>query len=131
MKQTELKPIVRKDHYQLIADYLHKRSYQSAVDRNNAAKLEKELKRASLVNPEDFPDDAIGLYSKVKVKTRERNDIQEMVLVTPDEVNLKENKISVMAPISIALLGFRQGQEISWKMPTGMRTYDILEVRNQ
>ncbi len=125
-----MQPILRCDDYQFLSQYLDGRIYASHVDRSNAQKLRSELKRARVVSPLEFPGDVIRLNSRVSVRNEERNDVMELVLVTPDKVNQKQNLISVMAPISIALLGFRQGQRITWKMPTGLRTYTILQVDN-
>jgi len=53
------------------------------------------------------------------------------MLVTPDRANIKDRKISVMAPIGTALLGFRQGNKIKWKVPAGKKTFTIVNVTNE
>jgi len=54
----------------------------------------------------------------------------ELMIVTPDRANIKEKKISIMAPIGTALIGFRQGQKVKWKVPSGNKMFTILEVSN-
>ena len=54
----------------------------------------------------------------------------ELTIVTPDRANIKEKKISIMAPIGTALIGFRQGQKVKWKVPSGNKMFTILEVSN-
>ena len=54
----------------------------------------------------------------------------ELMIVTPDRANIKEKKISIMAPIGTALIGFRQGQKVKWKVPAGYKMFTILEVSN-
>ncbi|HEU4573782.1 MAG TPA: GreA/GreB family elongation factor, partial [Chitinophagaceae bacterium] len=130
MQKTIPTPVIRQDDYQLLSSYIDKNVFLSAIERNNVQKLKGELERSQVVNTDEFPGDTVRLYSRVKIRTEERGDTMEMTLVPPGEVDRKANKISILAPISIALLGFRQGQRVTWKMPTGLRTYTILEVYN-
>jgi regulator of nucleoside diphosphate kinase len=51
--------------------------------------------------------------------------------VTPDKANIKEQKISIFAPIGTALIGFRRGQKINWQVPAGKKTFTIVEVSNE
>ena len=55
----------------------------------------------------------------------------ELMLVTPDKADIKEKRISVMAPIGTALIGFRKGQKVKWQVPAGKKTFTILEVINE
>jgi regulator of nucleoside diphosphate kinase len=51
--------------------------------------------------------------------------------VTPDKADIKEKKVSVMAPLGTALIGFKKGQRVKWQMPAGKKTFTILEVINE
>jgi regulator of nucleoside diphosphate kinase len=53
-----------------------------------------------------------------------------LVVVIPEQANIKEKKISVMAPIGTALLGFRQGEQVAWDVPSGRKTFTIMQVIN-
>src|SRR5690606_25599508 len=52
-------------------------------------------------------------------------------LVYPRDANIRENKISVLAPLGSALLGLSEGQEVEWLMPGGARRLKILDVAYQ
>ncbi|WP_207510950.1 GreA/GreB family elongation factor [Longitalea luteola] len=123
--------ILRKDDHKLLTSYLNGVKPKTAFDRRNAVVLKAELKRAKVVEKEDFPNDAIRINSTVRVKTEGTDDIMEITIVTPEKANIREGKISVMAPIGTALIGFRQGQQVSWQMPSGKKTYLILDVINE
>ena len=103
---------------------------QSTFDRRNAEELTAELKKATLVNKNNFPEDVVGLNSKVRIKAEGKSEEMELMIVTPDRANIKEKKISIMAPIGTALIGFRQGQKVKWKVPSGNKMFTILEVSN-
>ena len=130
MQQSKNSLVLRRDDYEIILSYLRSSSQKHYFDRKNAEELKLELKKAKLVGPEKFPVDVVRLNSKVKVQEDQNNSIMEFTLVTPDKADIKERKISVMAPIGAALIGFRQGQKVKWQVPSGKKTFTIMEVRN-
>ncbi len=130
MKPLNNQLIVTKNDYKVLLTYLNGGNGRSAFDRRNAEELRAELKKAKLVNEKDFPPDAVRINSMVRVKAQGKNDVMEFTLVTPDRANIKEKKISLMAPIGTALIGFRKGQQVRWQVPAGKRYFTILDVRN-
>ena len=130
MKKIKNNLVLRKDDYSLLVSYLNNARRQSTFDRRNAEELTAELKKATVVNKNDFPQDVVRLNSKVRIKAEGKSEEMELILVTPDKANIKEKRISIMAPIGTALIGFRQGQKVKWKVPAGNKTFMILEVSN-
>jgi regulator of nucleoside diphosphate kinase len=131
MQNRNNKLVLTRDDYKLLTSLLNGRRGKTASDRKNAEDLKAELKKAMLVNTDKFPPDIVRLNSKVTIKAEDKNEIMELMLVTPDNANIKQKKISILAPIGTALIGFRQGQKIKWQVPAGKRTFTILEVSNQ
>lgn len=131
MQKINNQLVLRKDDYKLLLSYLNGRYGKTAFDRRNAEDLHAELKKAKLVNKDDFPVDVVRLNSKVRIKAEGKEELMELMLVTPDKADIKEKKISIMAPIGTALIGFRQGQKIKWQVPSGKKTFTILEVNNE
>ena len=130
MKKIKNNLVLRKDDYSLLVSYLNNARRQSTFDRRNAEELTAELKKATVVNKNDFPKDVVRLNSRVRIKAEGKSEEMELILVTPDKANIKEKRISIMAPIGTALIGFRQGQKVKWKVPAGNKTFMILEVNN-
>ena len=96
---------------------------------NDIEKLISELNRAKIMEPMQIPGDIITMHSIVKVKYIDNNKDFTLQLVYPEEANIKENKISIFAPIGIALLGYKKGDIINWKTPGGnvkIKIEDIL-----
>jgi len=110
---------------------LNHRNGKTVFDRRNAEELQSELKKAKIVEREEFPIDVVRLNSTVKIKAEDHDKIMEIILVTPDKADIKENKISIMAPVGTALIGFRQGQKVKWAVPGGKKTFTIVEVKNR
>ena len=120
--------VLRKDDYEYLMAYLNGGWNNTSFDRKHAEDLKAELKKANLVNKANFPPDVVRLNSKVKIKAE--HAIMELMIVTPDKANFKERKISILAPIGTALLGFREGQKVKWRVPGGLKNFSILEVIN-
>ena len=131
MKKINKELVMLADDYNLLISYLKGRKGKTAFDRQNAEDLLAELKRAKLVNKDDFPLDVVRINSTVKVKAEEKEKILEFMLVTPDKADIKDKKISIMAPIGTALIGFKKGQQVKWQMPAGQKTFTIMDVINE
>lgn len=130
MQKTKENLVLLKDDYKLLISYLNSWHRRSAFDRRNAEELHSELKKAKLVGKDAFPLDVVRLNSTVSIKAEGKEEIIEIMLVTPDKANIKEKKISIMAPIGAALIGFRQGQKVKWQVPGGKKTFTIVKVTN-
>jgi len=130
MQKLKNKLILLKEDFKLLKSYLNARWANSPFERKYVEALRAELGKANIVNKEDFPMDVVRLNSQVKIKTKGKEEIMEFSIVAPDKANFKEKKISIMAPIGTALIGFRQGQVVNWVVPGGKKTFTILEVCN-
>lgn len=131
MQKLKNKLILLREDYKLLMSYLNGWQRKSAFDRRNAEELHTELKKAKLVSKHAFPLDVVRLNSAVQIKTEDKDEIMKLILVTPDKADFKENKISIMAPVGTALIGFRQGQKVNWQVPGGKKTFTIMKVDNE
>ena len=130
MRQSINKPVLRKDDYEIIRSYLRNTQFKHFQDKKSVDDLYMELRKAKLVEPEHFPNDTVRINSKIKVRSEKDDNVIEFMIVVPDKANLKERKISFIAPIATAVIGFRQGQKVRWQVPSGLRTFTIMEVNN-
>ena len=94
-------------------------------------KLEHELDLAETVSPEEVPGDVITMRSKVRLKDLDTGEEMVYTLVFPSEANFDEGKISVLAPIGTAMLGYRVGSRIEWQVPSGLRRLKVEEILYQ
>jgi regulator of nucleoside diphosphate kinase len=104
---------------------------RNSTDREYLNKLEAELDRAEIVDPKDIPSDVITMRSKVRLKDLVSGQSATYSLVFPTEANFADGKISVLAPIGTAILGYRQGDTIEWPVPSGMRQLKVEEILYQ
>jgi regulator of nucleoside diphosphate kinase len=131
MTTTKSEIIIAREDYETLNAYVKGLVPAKAFDRKNAAMLEEELKKATLVNREEVPEDVVRLNSRVVITEGSKNKPIELVLVLPEKADIKERRVSVFAPIGTALLGFRQGEKIKWNVPSGSKTFTIMKVCNQ
>lgn len=127
--QTTKQPILltKKDH-EHIQYYLRNYYGRNAADRQSATALHQELKRAQLIDNDKLPAGVVRLGSRVKVRELGTNTVLELVIVTPDQANSKEKRISVLSPLGTALIGFCRGVTVKWKVPAGEKLFFIEEV---
>ena len=123
---TEQLMIVQKE-----LDLLKKHLKDSNLSDYNKQKLLVELGSAKVVGEGELPDDAVCIDSEVEIQEIESGQRFNFQIVFPSEANMRKNKISVFAPIGIALLGYRIGAKVQWEMPNGLKTFTILKVTHK
>ncbi len=93
--------------------------------------LEEELSRASVVESREIPPDVITMNSKVRLRDRDTGEDMTLSLVFPQDADIEEGKISILAPVGTGMLGYRVGDILEWKVPAGLRKLEILEILYQ
>jgi regulator of nucleoside diphosphate kinase len=100
-------------------------------DKKHLRELEEELLRAEVVAPVDIPKDIITMNSKVRLKDLDSGEQIIYSLVFPNEADISQNRISILAPIGTALIGYRVGDTIEWEVPAGLRRLKVEEILYQ
>lgn len=93
--------------------------------------LERELDRARVVPSKKIPHNVITMNSKVLLKDLDSGEQMIYTLVYPSEANLTENKISILAPVGTAILGFREKDIIEWSVPDGLVRLEVEKILYQ
>lgn len=99
-----------------------------ARDRGDLLDLVDELNRAQVVAPTDVPPDVVTMNSKVRLVDLDQGTTHEYTLVYPQDADFSAGKISIVAPIGAALLGYRVGDVVEWEVPAGRRRLRIEEL---
>ena len=93
--------------------------------------LEAELARSKSVAANKVPPDVITMYSKAHLVDLDTGDELIYTLVFPHEADIRQGKISVLAPIGTAMLGYRVSDVFEWPVPDGLRRLQIKAVLYQ
>lgn len=102
----------------------------NAFDLEYLDTLEQEIDRADIVEPEAIPRDVVTMDSEVRLKDLDSGDVKVYRLVFPTQART-ENGVSILAPIGTAILGYRVGDIIEWRVPRGIKRLKVLEVLYQ
>jgi regulator of nucleoside diphosphate kinase len=96
------------------------------LDQAGPPALQAELDRAPIVSAHAVPSEGITMHSEVR--NRDITTSEEMVftLVYPRGANLEQGKISVMSSLGTALLGYRAGDVLDWRVPDGVRRVKVV-----
>ncbi len=101
------------------------------TSRDDLRGLQAELLQARVVVPMDVPPDVVTMNSKVRLRDLDEGEEVTYTLVFPDQANIEEGKISVVAPVGTAMLGHRVGDESEWEVPAGSVRLRVEEVLYQ
>jgi regulator of nucleoside diphosphate kinase len=102
-------------------DYSKLCSLISSSSQGLAAELEEEISRAEVLPLPEVPKDRVVMHSTVTVADLDSGSETGLTLVYPHEAKNGSGQVSVLAPMGIALIGLRQGQEYEWTMPNGRK----------
>jgi regulator of nucleoside diphosphate kinase len=130
MQKTNMQPVFRKDDFEILQARLQDDQRASTFTPDVVESLMADFRKGKLVSKEEFPADVVRLNSRVIVQEANKDKEMELTVVMPEEADIKQRKISVMAPVGVALIGFRQGQEVMWPVPGGRKKFRIKEVIN-
>ncbi len=103
-------------------------SYNGRIDLTHLA---GELSRAKIVDSKKIPPDVVTMNSRVGILDLDTNENMDYQLVFPRDADIEANKISILAPLGTAILGYRVGDEFEWEMPSGKRRLKIVEIHYQ
>ncbi|WP_338149232.1 GreA/GreB family elongation factor [Aequorivita vitellina] len=120
--------ILEKKEYVFLKRLLNVTSYYK--DENTKVSLKKlsgELTSAIIYDHEEMPDDVIRFNSSVTVQSGTWQT--EFQLVIPTERNIAANKISILAPMGSAVMGYAEGDSVIWNFPNGTKELKITSVK--
>ena len=120
--------ILSKGDFILLSSFI--KNHSAAFSNYSLKKLAVELETAKVVETEKLPNDAVRLNSEVNIIETGEKKGMKVKLVMPSEANVKENRISIFAPLSAAIIGYRKGDTIEWEVPSGIKKFKIIDVKN-
>ena len=90
--------------------------------------LRDELKGAEIVAPNRVPRTVVTMNSIVTLRDLETNERETYTLVYPEQADIANDRLSVLAPVGTAILGQRVGDELKWRVPAGWRRLKVQRV---
>lgn len=116
-----------------LGDLRENAEYQVAKERKDylmarLGQMKKRLADASMLNVEKIPHGEIAFGSKVTLKDLQRDSEVVYTLVSAEEADVSQGKISISSPIGRSLMGKRAGDCVEVKTPAGVREFEVLKL---
>lgn len=92
------------------------------------SKLEEVVGNARVIDESTIDTSKVSILSTVKIKNKKNGMTMVYTLVSEEEANLKDNKISVKSPIGQGLLGKKVGDTANVKAPAGAMEFEVLDI---
>ncbi|MDR3333186.1 MAG: transcription elongation factor GreA [Synergistaceae bacterium] len=92
------------------------------------SRLEYKLNKAKVIDFDDIDTSHANLGTTIVIQDLDKNASYTYMLVGTEESDPKENKISVSSPVGKAIIGKAVGDEISVRVPKGVRRLRIMEI---
>jgi regulator of nucleoside diphosphate kinase len=123
--------VVTQRDFERLRELLSERLKSRSESEQDQRALAEELDRATVVAPEAVPADTVTMNSTVRVEIVGSPEQVTWTIVYPHEASADEGRISVLAPLGTALMGYREGDTLEWNVPAGRRRYRVIEVIHQ
>lgn len=141
--QEELKRRIRVDRPKVVQDIAEARGhgdlsenaeYEAAKERQafiegRIKELNDKIARAQVINPADLDTDKVVFGAKVTLFDVDSGTEVTYRIVGEDEADIKDGKISVTSPVGKALIGHRLDDEVRIKVPSGLRIYEVIDIK--
>ena len=92
------------------------------------AKLEDTVANARVIDESRIDTSTIQILNRVTLKNKNTGKVVEYTLVSENEANLKEGKLSIGTPIAKALLGHKKGDEVDVTVPSGVIRFEVIDI---
>jgi regulator of nucleoside diphosphate kinase len=120
------KGIVTEADYHRLLELVH--SFRSENSAEYIRQLWQELKSFRLLPSKNVPPDVVTMNSQVLIKNIASGEEMVVTLVYPKDADIVERKVSVIAPIGIALIGNKEGDVVVCRGPSGGISYELVKV---
>ncbi|TDE43820.1 GreA/GreB family elongation factor [Flavobacterium rhamnosiphilum] len=125
MKPT---PVLTITDYHILRELV--KNAKDSTNIREIALLTQELDR-TIVNKEGVLDESIiRMNSHATVEDTKTKQQMKIQIVMPSQSNIKEGKVSILAPLSVAIIGFKENDEVEWQLPAGIKNLKIIAVTN-
>jgi len=107
--------------------------YHAAKDRQGQIDaelrlVEYQLGRSQVIDPAKIKSETIGFGATVKLLDLDTDEEKTYALVGEPEAEVDRGRISIKTPIARALLGKREGDDVTINLPKGQREFEVMAV---
>jgi transcription elongation factor GreA len=117
----------------LQGDISENAEYDAAKDAqaHNAARIsefENKLSKVRIIEDQNIASDKIYIGAIVTLQDLDTDEKIEYMMVSPEESDYEQNKLSIYSPVGKGLMGHAVGEKIDIKVPAGVLRYKVLTI---
>ena len=136
---ARMKGVEMREHLQALSEAREKgdisenAEYDVARDNINMlsikiSNLEARIRNSIVVTKEKSTADDVQLFSKVTILNKKTGKTIAYSIVTEDEADSKQQKISVNSPLAQGLVGHKKGEVVKVSVPAGVLELEIIQI---
>ncbi|ATX81810.1 transcription elongation factor GreA [Mariprofundus ferrinatatus] len=110
------------------AEY-HAAKEEQGMNEGKIKSLEDKLARAHVIDPATITVDRIVFGATVDLIDLDEGTEVTYQVVGVDEADIEHGKVSITSPIARAMIGKEEGDVINVQAPSGLREYEVQEIR--
>jgi regulator of nucleoside diphosphate kinase len=122
---------ITEEDYEQLNQLLAGARLRRTRDLAHVDQLDAELDRAHIVPADEIPADVVTMNSQIALRDLDTGDEMVLTLVFPHQANVDQQRVSVLAPLGTAVLGYRAGDVIEWEVPGRTRRLQVERVLYQ
>jgi len=141
--QEELKRLIREERPRVIMDIAEARGhgdlsenaeYDAAKQRQSfiegrIQELQDKIARAYVVDLSNLKPDKVVFGATVTLYDTANDEEVTYKIVGEDEADIKIGKISCTSPVGKALIGHKLDDTVKAKVPSGIKEYEIVDIK--
>jgi len=120
--------VMRESDARMIRGMLACRAMTSSLDQMHLEQLQAKLQWALILESKRIPADVVTSQTRIRILDIASGTPHEFEFVSARDTDLWANRISLLAPLGAALLGYRADDEVEWLLPVGVRRLRIERV---
>ena len=99
--------------------------------KGNLERLNEDLQRATVVDSKDIPPDVVTINSTLQMRDLDSGEEMVFTVVSPSNGDVSQGRVSLLAPVGSAVVGYRSGDVVEWRVPAGLKRLKIEKVLYQ
>lgn len=98
------------------------------MNEKKISELEAKLATAQIIDNSQMTNDEVLIGATVKLKDLDSGEELEYTIVSEEEADYAQNKISIQSPVGSALVEHKKGDEVEISVPRGVLKYKVLKI---
>jgi regulator of nucleoside diphosphate kinase len=114
-----------------LEDLIRYTAVSNEHQKDNLERLSEDLERATVVDAKAIPPDVVTINFMLQMRDLDSGEEMVFTVVSPPNADVSQGRISLLAPVGSAVLGYRTGDVVEWRVPARLKRLKIEKVLYQ